>query len=386
MNKRTFLKNLGVGAFSLGIASWMLTVCRPATPADAGQSLSTAQKKPKKYWSWARPRPTWTDDEWKAKITLAREAGINALLLEVYNGNHTYFEGGQLPMKENELERISSICHASDMEFHAWMWTMPLNNPDMIKKHPDWFAVNGLDQPAHTHPAYVNYYKFMCPCHPEVQEYVAENVASLARIPEIDGVHLDYVRLPDVILAKALQPKYDIVQDREYAVYDYSYSTFCREQFKAQTGIDPLTDLAHPAANSTWRQFRYDAVSNLVNKHLVPEAKKHNKIITAAVFPNWESVRQAWHTWDLDAFLPMLYHNFYDRDLDFIKEHTEKALSRMRVKKPVYSGLFIPAIEAPQLDKAIHYSLQGGSSGAAFFDFTAFSDVHWKTLKGILQS
>jgi uncharacterized lipoprotein YddW (UPF0748 family) len=382
MDKRTFLKHLGTGALSLTASSWLLSSCQNNSQ-ESGNSTQPILTEKEKFWIWARPQADWTNDDWKAKLSQAREAGINALLLEVYNGNSTFYQGGQLPMQEDLVSRIAPMCHELGMEFHAWMWTMPLTNADMVEKHPDWYAVNGLGEPAHTDPAYVPYYKFMCPCHPEVQDYVAGNVASLARIPEVDGVHLDYVRLPDVILAKGLQPKYDIVQDKEYPQYDYSYCTYCREQFKEQTGIDPLTDLEDPAANEEWRQFRYDAVSNMVNNRLIPEARQQGKMITAAVFPNWESVRQAWHTWDLDAFLPMLYHNFYERDLDFIQEHTRKALERMDTPKPIYSGLFIPEIEPEQLDAAIREGLDGGASGSSFFALGAMQDAHWKALKKV---
>ncbi len=384
MDKRTFLKHLGTGALSLTASSWLLSSCQNASPETGTTETPTLSEK-EKFWVWARPQSEWTLDDWKAKLGQAREAGINALLLEVYNGNKTFYQGGQLPMEEDLVSRVAPLCHELGMEFHAWMWTMPLTNPDMVEKHPDWYAVNGLGEPANTDPAYVPYYKFMCPCHPEVREYVAGNVASLARIPEVDGVHLDYVRLPDVILAKGLQPKYDIVQDKEYPQYDYSYSTYCRDQFKEQTGIDPLTDLEDPSANEEWRQFRYDAVSNMVNNSLVPEARKQGKMITAAVFPNWESVRQAWHTWDLDAFLPMLYHNFYERDIDFIQEHTRKALERMKTPKPIYSGLFIPEIKPEQLDAAIQEGLEGGASGSSFFALGAMQDAHWEALKKVTR-
>jgi len=377
MNKRTFLKHLGVGTLSLGSLGCLLQRCQPPIKE------ATDTREQKKYWTWARPQRDWSDDDWKRALDRARTAGIDALLLEVYNGNKTFYEGGQLPMEDNLLERVAPMCHELGMEFHAWMWTMPLTKPEMVEKHPDWYAVNGLGQPAHTDPAYVPYYKFMCPCHPEVLDYVAGNVASLARIPEVDGVHLDYVRLPDVILAKGLQPKYDIVQDKEYPQYDYSYSENCRRMFKEQTGIDPLTDLEDPAANDEWRQFRYDQISNMVNEKLVPEAKKHDKMITAAVFPNWESVRQAWHTWKLDAFLPMLYHGFYNRDIDFIQEHTRKALERMQDPKPVYSGVYIPFLEPEQLEAAIREGMQGGASGTAFFDMTALTEAHWTALEKV---
>jgi len=38
-------------------------------------------------------------------------------------------------------------------------------------------------------------------------------------------------------------------------------------------------------ADDAWRQFRYDSITRHVNNLLVPEAKKYNKQISAAVFP-----------------------------------------------------------------------------------------------------
>ncbi|MEO0469492.1 MAG: family 10 glycosylhydrolase [Bacteroidota bacterium] len=383
MNKRTFLKTLGLGSLALGSGSIYLSGCGPS-PEQKGESVS--QSDPQKNWAWVRPQQEWSVDMWKEKLAQTKAAGIDAILLEVYNGRETYYEGGQLPMRENLLAEVARIAHSEDLEFHAWMWTMPCNAPEIIEQHPDWYAVSGENKPAHTDPAYVDYYKFLCPCHPEVREFVQANVRSLAAIPEVDGIHLDYVRLPDVILAEGLQPKYDIVQDREYPQYDYSYSQYCREAFQQMSGIDPLKDLEDPSANEVWRQFRYDQINKLVNNFLVPEAKKQNKLITAAVFPNWESVRQQWHTWNLDAFLPMLYHNFYNRELDFIREHTAAALGRMEQKKPIYAGLFIPEIPADQLALARKMALEGGAQGISIFSLAQLKENQWDALKQILAT
>ena len=125
-----------------------------------------------------------------------------------------YYDTDRFHVKEDILGKVIPICKSLDLEIHTWMWTMPCNNPAILKKHPDWYAVNGKGEPANTHPAYVDYYKFLCPKHPEVREFIQANVHSLASIGEIDGVHLDYVRLPDAILPEALQPKYNIVQTK----------------------------------------------------------------------------------------------------------------------------------------------------------------------------
>ena len=382
MKKREFLKTLGKGSLAIVSSNMLLQAC--ISKESSGALSGTKDLSPMtKNWTWVTPEKGLSTDNWKKKLSLVKDSGIDAILVEVYNGNHTFYENNRLPVEEKLLEKLVPICKELGLEFHAWMWTMPCNNEKIVKEHPDWYAVNGLGQSAATHPAYVDYYKFLCPCHPEAQEFVRQNVEALAQINEIDGVHLDYVRLPDVILAEALQPKYDIVQDREYLQYDYCYSQYCRDQFKEQTGIDPLKDLQDPSANQEWRQFRYDAITNLVNNKLVPEAKKYNKMITAAVFPNWESVRQQWGNWHLDAYLPMLYHNFYSEDIDWIREHTEKGIARLQDKKPVYSGLYIPSLNPKELQQAYEASLQGGAGGISIFSMNQVSEEHWKALAAV---
>jgi uncharacterized lipoprotein YddW (UPF0748 family) len=368
MNRRTFIQSTGLASLAVGMTPHWL------------QAMEMASGFPQKNWVWARPNAEWTLDDWKKALTMARQKGIDALLLEVYNGTTTYFAGGQLPMVDDLTEKLLPVCKSLDIEFHAWMWTMPCNAPSIVAGHPDWYAVNGLGQPAHSHPAYVGYYKFLCPCHPEVQEFIKGNVASLGKIAEIAGIHLDYVRLPDVILAEALQPKYKLVQDREYPQFDYSYSAHCRTQFKEKTGLDPLTDIAEPSAHQEWVQFRRDSITHLVNQVLAPEARKYGKQITAAVFPNWEHVRQEWHTWQLDGFLPMLYHKFYNREIDFIREHTIAANTRLNEKKPVYSGIFVPDLRPDQLPAAIMESRRGGASGYSLFDLGSMTEEHWKNM------
>lgn len=382
MKKRTFLKSAGLASIGLSAGSFVWQSCTPA------QKEHTSTKAPElKNWAWIKPPMKWSLDDWKINLVKAKSCGIDAIVLECYNSNATIYPhfNEDIPMRADLLQDVIRICKSNDLEIHTWMWTVPCNIPAIIEKHPDWYAVNGLGQPAHTHPAYVNYYKFLDPCHPEVQEFIANNARSLAQIEGSDGVHLDYVRLPDVILAEALQPTYDIVQDREYPQYDYNYSEYARAQFKEQTGIDPLKDLEDPAAHAEWRQFRYDSITNLVNHHLLPEIKKEGKLATAAVFPNWESVRQQWHSWDLDAYLPMLYHGFYNRDIDFIEEHTKKALMRLNGKAPVYSGLYMPDIKPNQMAAAHQHALTAGAKGISIFALENTTEEQWASLKVALK-
>ena len=386
MKKREFLKTLGKGSLAILSSNTILQACVSQSGNESAASSIIDVSGNSKNWTWVTPQLGLSTDAWKKKLSLVKNSGIDAILLEVYNGNHTFYDNDRFPVEEKLLEKLVPICKELGLEFHAWMWTMPCNNEKIVKEHPDWYAVNGLGQSAATHPAYVDYYKFLCPCNPEAQEFVRKNVESLAQIDDIDGVHLDYVRLPDVILAEALQPKYDIVQDKEYPQYDYCYSEYCRNQFKEKTGIDPLKDLKDPSANEEWRQFRYDAITNLVTNKLAPEARKYNKMITAAVFPNWQMVRQQWGNWNLDAYLPMLYHNFYNEDIQWIKKHTIEGIERMKTKKPLYSGLYIPSLTPEELQQAYQVSIEGGAGGISIFSMDQVSDAHCKALAEVAKS
>ncbi len=388
MKKRVFLKKAGIGSLALANASLLGISCSNKKNADSiTDEKPVSSPKSAKNWAWITPPADWNREDWKAKLAQAKASGFDALVLNVYNSHVAFFENDRIPVKEAIAEKVIPLCKEAGLEFHAWMFTMPCNIEKIVKRHPDWFAVNGLGESAATKPAYVDYYKFLCPCHPEAQEFVKNNVKSIAEIEGIDGVHFDYVRLPDVILAEGLQPKYDIVQDKEYPQYDYCYSEFCRNLFKEKTGIDPLKDLEDPSANQEWRQFRYDSITNLVNNQLVPEVKSRNKMVTAAVFPNWESVRQEWHRWDLDAFLPMLYHNFYNAGIDFIREHTKKALERLKQAnndKPIYSGIFLSALKADELEVANQMAREGGAGGISIFALEQTSDEYMKRFAQVL--
>lgn len=386
MNRRTFHKSALCASGSLILAGSSLLSCINDTKENIPNSIiSDAKKSLPNNWIWMRPDIELDLDHWKKTFDNLKSLGIEAVVPQVYNSHFTLFDHPTLPVKKRWLEEIIPLAHSAGLEVHAWMWSMPLNVPEMIEKHPDWFSVNRNGKASHTDPAYVDYYKFMCPCHPEVQEFIAGNVEALGKIEDLDGIHLDYIRQPDVILAEALQPKYDIVQDKEYPEYDYPYSERCRKAFKEKSGIDPM-DLGNDApANQEWRQFRYDAISNVVNNFAVPTAKKYNKKITGAVFPNWESVRQQWQTWDLDGFLPMLYHGFYNEDIAWVGKQVKKNKALLKVDKPIYAGLFLPHIQPTELAKAYETAMSNGADGIALFALENLDAAYQENLKQVLN-
>jgi uncharacterized lipoprotein YddW (UPF0748 family) len=369
MNKREFLRRVGIGGLGLVAHTLRTNWGSPAT----GKTL------PGKHWAWVATDLQSTTDAWKRRFADLRRAGITQILPEVYNSRRATYGSKHLPAGRLWLEELLPLATAEGLDTHAWIWALPCNIEEVGKEHPEWFTVNRNGESSLEKPAYVKYYRFLCPSHPEVHEFLKATLLELCSIDELTGVHLDYIRYPDVILPEALQPGYGLTQDREYAAFDYCYCELCRSDFKRKAGIDPIL-LDDPPGNRVWRQFRYDIITRLVNDTLVPVAHARKKIITAAVFPRWENVRQEWPLWNVDGLLPMLYHSLYKKDTEWIKEETGNGVRSVRGRVPLYSGIMVsPRLPLDEFAQALEAALEGGASGIALFHAAELSRDHLET-------
>ena len=192
----------------------------------------TSQQEPKiPVYGWVSGPRNATDQEILDQFTDFKEKGIDGLM---YSGGHD----------PETYKRVGKIAKEAGLEFHAWVPTMVQGENPKLKK--EWYGVNGLGESAFDKPAYVDYYKFLCPNYEGVYEFLAELYGGIAAVPEVDGIHLDYIRFPDVILARGLWDKYGLVMDREYPQFDYCYCDKCVADFKEKTGIDIKEVEIHP--------------------------------------------------------------------------------------------------------------------------------------------
>ena len=264
-----------------------------------------------------------------------------------------------------------------------WVWTLNRPGDSIARQHPEWYAVNRKGQNSLEYNAYVGYYQWLSPFSEGARNHIRENIAKIAEVEGLASVHLDYVRYVDVILGAALQPKYDLVQDHEMPEYDYGYHPAAREEYKKIFGEDPM-EMDHPELSTEWRQFRLNAVTSLVNE-LSEMCHEKNQKISAAVFPfptmSRSMVRQDWSNWDLDIALPMIYHNFYNQNLNWIKFVTEQGVNEIDGRFPLYSGLYLPSLKPAELDTAIQNSIDGGAAGISIFEMGGLTDEHLEVIK-----
>lgn len=178
-------------------------------------------------------------------------------------------------------------------------------------------------------------------------DYLVRLFGTLAETPHLDGVHLDYIRYPDVILPVALWKQYNLVQNEELPQFDFCYCAVCRAAFKQQNGVDPL-ELPAPSADPAWRQYRYDSVTRLVQR-LVDVAHQKRIQITAAVFPTpgiaRKLVRQDWTHWNLDAVLPMTYQSFYNEKVAWIEQAVREGVTALPPQPSVVCRTLLARVE-----------------------------------------
>lgn len=374
MNKREFVKSVGAGLAGLGLGS------------NAFSTQSAARDRKNKNYAWVTLERQRTADEWRRTLATWRAAGLDGIIVEAYDGRNAYFPSTRLPVKTDRLGLILPGAQAEELEVHAWMWSMPCMVEEIMRTHPDWYNVNAKRESALDQPAYVDYYRFLDPANPEVREWVQGTVEELAAMDGVQAVHLDYIRYPDVILPRQLWAKYGLVQDRVLPQFDYGYTEYSRAQFKKKHGVDPLR-ITDPEMQKAWVQYRWDAVTDLVNDYLVPAAHKAGKKISAAVFPGptlaRQMVYQNWGDWKLDSYHPMLYHSFYQADAKWVGEQTREGVST--VKAPIYSGLFVPDVVEAGLKPLIAAALEAGAAGVTLFHGDGMSPSMWRAFSQVVR-
>jgi uncharacterized lipoprotein YddW (UPF0748 family) len=358
MKRRTFLQLTGGGA---AVAAFPVL-------GGAGRREPTGFR----AWTWVHGGGEGNEADWRARFARVRAAGVTGVLVS----------GG-------DLELVSRAARAEGIEFHRWTWILNRSGDARVKEHhPEWFSVSREGKSSLTHPPYVPYYQWLCPTRPAVRDYLRGIVDELAAHPSVDGVHLDYIRHPDVILPVGLWSKYDLVQDREYPEFDFCYCEVCREAFRTQSGTDPL-DLPDPAANREWREFRWASVTGVVAA-LSTAVRARGKPITAAVFPTpaiaRKLVRQAWDLWPVDAVFPMIYHGFYQEPLEWIGRATREGMLALPATESLYSGLYLPDLTPDALGRAVRLVREAGASGVSLFEMGGLSDRHLASLKSALGS
>lgn len=367
MLRRSLLVGAGVSALTgVSAISWA------ARPAGAGAGP--------RLLAWLRLNERRSAEEWRRALGALRDAGIDEIVAQVFPSTHALYASKLLPMKRAVLEDLLPAARAHGLRVHAWMHALRCNVPSVMRDHPEWYSVSRAGRSSLTHPPYTEHYRWLCPTRPEVRAFVGSVAAELANYSEVDGVHLDFIRHPDVFLPPRLAAKRGLeAVTTPLPQYDFCYCEVCRAGFRAAHGEDPGR-LADAATNAAWERFRLDRLTEVV-AHI--RRWTGCRTLSAAVFPTpalaRRNVRQDWSAWPLDAVMPMIYHRGYARPLAWIEAAAREGVDALAGRIPLYAGLLLSSFPTRELPAAIRAATAGGAAGVTLFNLAA---KHYPQLPG----
>ncbi len=266
----------------------------------------------------------------------AVELGASDLFVQVYRGGRVFYPtsldieaapAGSIP-EVDAFDSLLGAAHDRGLRVHAWVNVLSLSTrrdarliEDLgrsavlvdrsgrsILDYPD------LDVP----PPDRRYYRmgtrgvYLDPAVPTVRARLVEIFADLvARHPDLDGLHLDYIRHPGVL---PFSPG-----SRFGVGLEFGYGAIGRARYRAETGQPDPIEGAPPGVvrrASIWDDWRRAQVTKLVEEiAAAARSLQPDLVLSAAVIPYFDraylSLAQDWRRWlesgAIDLAMPMVY-------------------------------------------------------------------------------
>ncbi|HDI75073.1 MAG: Tat pathway signal protein [Thermoprotei archaeon] len=282
------------------------------------------------------------------------------------------YDKGRSIIGDEKLKELFDKLHKAGIEVHPWIVSLNRPHPDFVSRHRDWYVVNRNGVSCVDKPPYVDHYKWLCPSRETTRRFLAETALEIVSKFDVEGVHLDYIRLPDVILPIHFRKRYKLpLEAKILPEYDYCYCSVCRQKYKEETGIDPIEIKYSDKINyERWFKWRARQVSSVVEE-VYKSLKKYDSELklSAAVFPTpliaYRYVFQQWASWKIDFLCPMIYHKYYEKPVDWI---LEASLECVATGREIYAGIHAYMLEEKEdAMKAVKLALESGADGVCFF-------------------
>ena len=331
-------------------------------------------------------------------VEQARAMGVRGLLVQVVGRGDAYYQSSLLPAAESlrdaraadpgydPLARLTSLAHQAGLEIHAWVncmlvWSAPdrpLDRHHVVNAHPEWVAclrdgrrMTRLTVEERVHLRLEG--AFLAPAHPAAREFLGQVAAEIARRYPVDGIHLDYIRMPGV---------------------DVGYDPETRAQFQLQTGYDPLhvrrlTDAQRAQVDTAWQSFRRREVTAAV--HVIGDsvrAARPGIALSAAVLADTLEARtrfaQSWTEWLraglIDRAFTMCYASAVETVMEQIAVYAQDPALRGRVVPGIAIYNCPPALSAAKILGARSLGYQR----LALYSYDSLEEQpgYWSRLRG----
>ena len=329
----------------------------------------------------------------------ARALGATDLFVQVYRGGRAWFASTVVESGPHQAARartgvdplalLLEQAHAAGLRVHAWLNALSLSTRRdaalLAELGPDAVMVDRrgrsvLDYPSLDLPEPDRrWYRmgtpqvWLDPAVPAVGQTLAALVGELvARYPALDGVHLDYIRHPDVL---------PFIPGSRFGVgLDFGYGAASRARFQRETGLEaPFGDALGNA--DRWDEWRRERVTEVVLRIAsAARGAKPSIEVSAAVWAyadrSYLSLFQDWRGWLEDGLLDFVVPMAYTRDDRLLRYVAQAALGGVGGER-VWVGLGSWLFESqPERARAQLDAMRAlGPAGIALFSYDAIAQA-----------
>jgi uncharacterized lipoprotein YddW (UPF0748 family) len=332
----------------------------------------------------------------EAMIDRARAMGVRGLLVQVVGRGDAWYRSDFLPRAEalpiyddyDPLGTLLPKAHAAGLEVHAWInaclvWSAPHapRSPEhVVRSHPEWIARLRDGRPMNRLGARERKRLgvegiFLNPSHPGTRTWVARVAREVAARYPIDGIHLDYIRLPGVAVGS---------------------DPTSRATFALEHGVDPahrarLGFAERARLDSAWSAFQAGHVTAIVREVRDSLAALRPGIaLSAAVVADTitaeRSRGQHWRAWLRDGLLDRAYVMSYAPRVQTVMDQLVAFTARFGVTDRIVPGIAAyntsPSVAAAKIKgaRALGYPLVALYS----YDSIASQIGYWPALRDYL--
>jgi uncharacterized lipoprotein YddW (UPF0748 family) len=332
-------------------------------------------------------------------LSTARTVGATDLFVQVYRGGRAWYAtslADDAPYRaalersgRDPLAELLHEAHAAGLRVHAWVNVLSLagNREAPLLRELGREAVlvdqrgrSLLDYPQlEVPPPDGDWYRmgtpaiWLDPAAPGLAERLAALFAELlTRHPQLDGLHLDYIRFPDVL---PFSPG-----SRFGVGLDFGHAAASRARFREETGLEAPASPAwsHADAWDAWRRERVTALVAAIRA--AARAAAPQLALSAAVIPfadrAYLSLFQDWRGW-LDAgLLDFAVVMAYTRDDRLLRYQAQAAAGSPRADR-IWLGLgtWLFAREPARALEQITIVREAGVAADALFSYDSIAEA-----------
>ena len=317
------------------VRTFLATVLLACAVSARADSTSTAA--PLAEWMWVL-RSSVTDSTRAAQVVeRAHDLGVGALLVQVVGRGDAVHRSERLPRAEamgpksgDPFAYLIARAHEAHIEVHAWVncflvWSAdrPPNDPDhVVRAHPEWVACTAggtslLSLSPELRQKFGCEGVYLSAAHEGARAWIAGNVTELARNYDVDGIHLDYIRLPGPSVG---------------------FDRATRMAFALESGIDRLQppemdDARQQEVEKAFAAFQARQVTALVASVRESLATVRTGLrLSAAVRPDLRDAAshygQDWTLWLADSLLDRAFPMCYSPDAQVVMDQLATLASR----------------------------------------------------------